>query len=57
MRLPVLVRRRAEITLARFCRDRVPSAKSDQVRLEYEIPAHTAILVERLGAGRMPRRH
>jgi Protein of unknown function (DUF3024) len=47
MRLPVRVRAHTELILARFCRERVPSAMSGQVRLEYEIHGHQVILVER----------
>ncbi len=47
MRLPVRVRTQAEFVLAKFCREHIPRAMSDQVRLEYEIHGLTAILVER----------
>lgn len=46
MRLPMRVRKQAEFALAKFCRERVPPAMSDQVRLEYEVHGLTAILIE-----------
>jgi hypothetical protein len=47
MRLPLRVRTQAELVLAKYCREHIPPAMSDQVRLEYEVRGLTAILVER----------
>jgi len=46
MALPELLKKRVDITLGKYCKDKVPSHVQDKVQIIYEYYGDTAILIE-----------